>query len=80
MILVHVTITNNNNNKNKNKDYCESADRESKPLIQQLFPFNLCVMLILELSILYQRKYGPNEQNIPLQTNKEVLFQDYYYK
>ena len=57
MILVHVTITNNNNNKNKNKDYCESADRESKPLIQQLFPLNLCVVLILELSILYQRKY-----------------------
>ena len=77
MILIHVTISKNNNN---NKGYCEPADRESKPLIQRLFLFNLCVVLILELSILYQRKYGPNEQNIPLQTNKEVLFQDYYYK
>ena len=51
MILIHVTISKNNNN--NNKGYCESADRESKPLIQRLFLFNLCVVLILELSILY---------------------------
>jgi len=44
MISVHLTISKNNNN--NNKDYCESVDWKSKPLIQPLFPFNLCVMLI----------------------------------